>query len=116
MAKTTTVMLREPLIGHGGPVREVVLKAPNLVQYAAIGNPVTLAPSAEGRPVVIENDAAIAAYIEACVVEPKDKLLLGQVQLADAMDIREAVLDFFVEARRARSTPSSPTSSSETSA
>lgn len=115
MPKTVTITLREPIVGHRGTITEIVLRAPNLTQYAAIGEPVTAVPGESGKLVYIENDQAIAGYMEACMVEPKDKLLLDQVQLADAMNIRDAVVDFFVEARRESRSPTSPTSSSSTS-
>jgi hypothetical protein len=115
MAKTVTVRLREPIVGHQGAVTEIVLRPPNLVEYARIGDPVSVVPDGGGGGIVVDNDAAIAAYVEACTVEPRDKLLLAQVSLADAMDVKDAILGFFAAARLARTSPNSPTSSSSTS-
>lgn len=115
MAKTVTVTLREPIVGHAGAITEVVLRPPGLTEYARIGEPWSVVPSANGEGVVVENDAAIAAYLECCFVEPKDPLLLGQVQLADAMRIKTELLNFFGAARQASMSPTSPTSSSSIS-
>lgn len=109
MAKIVTIVLSEPIVGHRGVITEIVLKPPNLAQYMAIGEPVSVVPGPQGEGVVVDNDAAIAAYAEACMVEPKDKLLLDQVQLADAMEVKEAIIGFFLAARRARtSNPPAP--------
>lgn len=114
--RSVTIQLSEPVVGHQGPITEVVLRPPSLPQYLAIGEPWSVVPAPDGREgAVVENDAAIAAYGEACVAEPRDKLLLGQIGLADAMAIKDAILDFFVAARQARRSPTSPTSSSSTS-
>lgn len=110
MPKTTTVPLRTPIAGHGGPISQVVVKAPTLPQYMAIGEPFSAVPAPDGKTVVVENDAAIAAYAEVCIAEPQDRLLLAQVELVDAMAIKDAILDFFVEARQASRSPTSPTS------
>jgi hypothetical protein len=45
------------------------------------------------------------------VVSPGDVLLLGQLSLADAMLVKEAVLGFFTAARTKNSTTSSNSSS-----
>src|SRR5258708_16187511 len=94
MARTVTIKLREPIVGHQGAITEIVLRPPGLLEYARLGDPVSVVPGPNGEALVVDNDAAIAAYIDACTVEPQDKLLLSQVQLADAIDVKEAVLGF----------------------
>lgn len=116
MPKTVTVALREPIVGHQGTISEIVLRGPTLPEYMRIGDLYSFFPAPDGKTMApVRNDAAFAAYAEACVVEPKDKLLLQQVQLADAMGVEDAIEGFFIEARRARQLPTSPTSSSSTS-
>jgi hypothetical protein len=110
MLKTVTIKLSEPIVGHEGPITEVELRSPNLMEYARIGEPATWVKAGEDRYLSIDNDHAVEAYVQACVVEPKDKLLLNQIGLADGMAIKDAILDFFGEARRARLSPTSPTS------
>lgn len=109
MAKTVTITLLEPIVGHDGAVREIVMRPPNLMEFARIGEPLTAMAGADGNAIVVDNDVAITAYLERCIVEPKDKLLLDQVQLADAFRIKEAFLDFFGEARQAAKSVTSPT-------
>jgi hypothetical protein len=116
MSKTKTIPLSKPLIGHDEPVREIKVRAPNLAEYGSIGEPFTWArPSDDAPAVYIENDAAISRYLDVCIVEPKDKNLLAQIELEDAMTLKEEILGFFLEARLARASRSSPTGSSSTS-
>ena len=96
MAKTVTVELSEPLIGHKGPIQVIVLREPKAAEYWEYGEPTRLAYT-NGFGVKIENDEAIKAYIEAVVTEPKDPLLLGQLNLKDARAVKKALLGFFTE-------------------
>lgn len=109
---TKTILLSEPITGHHEVIREVVVRPPTLPEYGRIGEPYTWIRGADGQAVYVEQDGAISAYIEACIVEPKDKLLVEQIELRDAFAIKEAVLDFFHEARQAKTSPISPTISS----
>ena len=113
-AAVTADFPREPISGHREMVTELVLRPPSGPEYMRIGEPCEVMPDPKGKPVVVDNDAAIAAYFEVCVVEPKDKLLLDQLGLADAMDVKDEIIGFFGAARRARRSPPSPTSSSST--
>jgi hypothetical protein len=114
MAKTQTIKLSQPIVGHGSPITEVTVREPTAGQYWANGEPITWSSSKEGVYFRVENDAAIKAYVELCVVEPKDPLLLGQMTLADAMAVKDAVLGFFIQARAPSSTGFSNSSSSTT--
>jgi hypothetical protein len=111
-AKTITLTLAEPIVGHEGIIKAIVLRPPNLLEYARFGEPSSVVRGADGSGIVVDNDTAIAAYVEVCTVEPKETTLLEQVGLADAMSVKKAILDFFAAARQARLSPTSPTSSS----
>ena len=113
MAKTATVSLSEPVVGHGEPIREVKLREPTAGEFIATGEVLTRAYNADGSSFLVENNAAIAAYLESSIVEPKSAdLLLGQASLVDGMRLKEAVLGFFGDARSVLQSKSAPTSSS----
>lgn len=102
MAKTVTVKLSEPLVTHAGALSAVVLREPTASEYWENGEPTRWAYNPEGIGFRVENDMAIKAYIESCLIEPADKLLLGQIKsLKDGMAIKKAVLDFFQAAQTA---------------
>lgn len=101
MSKNVTITLVEPIVGHT-TIKEIVLRPPGLLEYAAIGDPAAMMRADNDVLQIVENDAAIARYVDCCIVEPADKLLLEQVGLEDAMAIKEAILDFFVKARTSR--------------
>jgi hypothetical protein len=48
-----------------------------------------------------DKDDVIEAYIRRLLIEPKDTGLLAQCGLADTLQLREAVFDFFKVARLA---------------
>lgn len=101
--KTVTIPLAAPIVGHNGPIAQVVVKEPTGRDYFTLGEPSVWARNADGTSYVVENTEVLEKYIERCIAEPTDPLLLSQLGLADAMKIREAVLDFFGAARQASS-------------
>lgn len=114
MPVTKTIPLTVPIVGHE-TIREVVIRSPGLVLYGQIGDPVSVIRGEGEQVQVVENDAAISRYLDACIIEPKDKLLFDQIELQDAMTIKETLLDFFVTARLAKMSQTSQTPSSSTS-
>jgi hypothetical protein len=110
---TKAIPLTTPITGHNGPISKVVVKEPTGRDYFALGEPSVWARNPDGTSYVVENTEVLEKYIERCIVEPNDPLILSQLGLADAMRVREAVLDFFGAARRA-SSPVDSTSSSST--
>lgn len=111
MARTVAVDLIEPIATHHGPAARVVLREPNGRQYADLGDPSVYARNPDGTAYVVENPAVIAQYLEGCIVEPEPLLTLPQLGLADAMRVKDALLDFFAAARQAGS-KAAPSSSS----
>jgi len=110
MAKTVTVKLTERLIAHEREIAEITVKAPGLTLYQQHGDPFEWVPGADDKPVYVEDNQAIEAYMKACIVPPEDNpLLLNQVGLADSMALKDAVLGFFFEAKRALASRRSPT-------
>lgn len=126
MPKTVTIKLREPLVGHGGQVTELIVKEPKGRDFLELGEPHSYARAGkDGLVVHTENDAAVQGYFERCVGTakgPKDLpladpiLILDQLCLADAIAVKEAILSFFMDARLAFSAAPSNSSSSSAGA
>ncbi len=106
MSKTVTITLQEPISGHNGPVREVVIRPPLAADYFEFGDPQVAARAPDGSFFVVEDDAALRGYIERCVVSP-DALLIRQLSLVDAIAVKKAVMGFFQSALAASPTPQS---------
>lgn len=109
--KHVTIELSEPIIGHSDPIRRVVLQEPRARDYFALGEPSVYARNPDGTVYAVENAEVIDRYIERCIVEPKESILLDQMSLGDAMRVKDAVLGFFSDARK-KTLPSSSMSSS----
>ena len=117
MSKTVRVPLSEPLIGHHGPIREVVLREPTYDEYVSCGGePYSIGQSADGVLFEVEKPEVIWAYAEACILAPADKLLLGAASWRDAREVRKAILGFFrAPVAVSEPLPTSPTTSSSSS-
>jgi phage FluMu protein gp41 len=94
-----TVTLVKPLTGHNKQHAEVTLREPTAGDYLALGEPRSVVKAPDGSLIFADNDAVIANYVRRCIVAPIPDLVIGQACLADMMKIREAVLDFFAEAK-----------------
>lgn len=101
MAKTKTVVLSEPIEGHDDArFSRLVFREPTYRELMALGEPTARAYDVgHGMAYSADKDEVIRQYAEKLLVEPADALLLNQLGLADALRVKEAVLDFFSEAR-----------------
>ncbi|MEN3239017.1 hypothetical protein PUR29_36890 [Methylobacterium ajmalii] len=114
---TVTIPLTRPVDGHRGEIREVILREPTWGDVMPVGNPYTIHHSPEGVPIVVENPAIIEHYLERCVVEPMHYNLLTNCNLRDALRVRQALLDFFLNAEPGdAASNTSPGTSSSSSA
>ncbi len=112
MPKTVTVELKDPFDGHGGKVTKAVVREPFGREYAQFGDPFVYARTDAKVTVSAENDIAIKNYIEHCIVEPDPLLAMSLMSLRDMMAVKEAVLDFFLVARRELTVATANSSSS----
>lgn len=117
MSKPVRIPLIEPIDGHDGPIREIVLREPTYDEYISCGGePYTIGQSEEGALFSIEKPEVIWAYAQACIVTPKDTLLLSDADWRVAREVRKAVLGFFQAPGAGNATsPTSPTTSSSSS-
>ena len=101
-----TITLLEPIEGPGASkeqatvmITEIVLRAPKFNDVQALGEPSAFGRSEGGIMFTSEKDDVIHGYINRLLVEPKDTALLAQLNLADTLQLREAIFDFFKVAR-----------------
>jgi hypothetical protein len=116
MSKSVSVALRNPMVGHGGEITELIVKEPKGRDYMELGEPFSYSRTQEGLIVHVPNDAAIGEYFARCVSAPKGDsgLIAAQLSLVDAISVRRTILDFFTDAlSEASAAPSKPSSSSD---
>jgi hypothetical protein len=96
MRETIVIPLSKPLRAHGGEsIKRIVLREPTFDEYLSLGDPWTIAASNDGAPFAVENTAVIKQYIDLCILEPKDTLLLNQASARVARQVKEKLLAFF---------------------
>jgi hypothetical protein len=96
MGETVTISLKKPLKGPNGlEVAAVIIREPMFDDVIDLGDPYTIAMTASNVPFQVENSDVIRAYLERCIVEPKDPALLAQVNGRTAIDIKDKFLAFF---------------------
>ena len=81
-----------------GELTEVVIRPPVASEYWANGEPwqeMVMGKNAY----IVENPVTVQTYIDLLVVEPKSKAYRNNLELVDAMAVKDAVLGFFPEAR-----------------
>ena len=97
-----TISLSRRYEAHGTVFDAIEMRSPKLRDYFAIGDPVEAQPSGvEGGTIVVEHRDRIEAYRDRLVVKPSLAEILD-LDLEDAMRVKEAITGFFTEARRAR--------------
>ncbi len=97
MGKKVSIPLKEPIVGHDGPIHTLVLREPRVFEVLQNGDPYVVGSSPSGGQLVVENPEIIATYVKLCLEEPKDHLLLmsqGGVEMARAL--KEAIIGFFL--------------------
>jgi len=95
MLERITIKLAKPLVGHDGPIKQIVLREPTFDEYLQYGDPYVVAGASDGTPFGVENMDVIRKYISVCLVEPKDDALLSQASARVARQVKEKILSFF---------------------
>lgn len=96
-----TIKLTTPIEGGEGQITEIVLREPRYGDVMLLGEPAAYARSEGGLVYTAERDGIIRSYVERLLVKPNDPALLLQCSLADSLALKEAVFDFFGDARKA---------------
>ncbi len=112
MSAEKSIPLSRKYEAHGQVFDSVVLRAPKLRDHIAIGDPIEAhrGPDGNGR-FVVEYLDRIEAYLDRLAVPGKPgRECLDDLDLTDSIRLKEAVIDFFTEARErlAKPTNSSP--------
>jgi hypothetical protein len=114
VAKSKSIPLTEPLVGHNGPISEVVFREPTFADLMDLGDPVDIVRTSDGHFVRTVNWPAVGEYCTRCA-DNGAGILLSNLNLKDSLAASEAVLSFFTEARTTNSsTANSPASSPST--
>jgi hypothetical protein len=113
MAKTIKVDLPDPVETHSGIVSVAEFREPASRDFFTLGEPLQIVDQGGGGGFLVEKDEVILAYMERCVQQPFDPIVLGSMSLANAMVCRERFLSFFAQAR-AKMLSTLATSSSST--
>lgn len=101
------VELSEPIKGHKGAIAFIELREPRYRDYMDLGLPVTWVSMGDGG-YEQETPQLVDAWIERLAdIDPN---FLELLPLVDAMALRDAVMDFFREARRTLATGRKTTS------
>lgn len=102
MSGEKTVTLSQGYEAHGRTFRSLTFREPKMVDYEAIGEIAEYQPAPNGGMMIIHHDDRVWQY--------RDRLLkrgeglpgaedLGELTLADAIAVKEAISGFFTEAR-----------------
>ena len=118
MASAVPIELFERIVWFDAEVRHLTLKPPTGHHAARFGEPRFLIRMTEGSTYWVEKDEVIAQYLNELLsingTDPVDggaNAMLRQMSLADFVQVREALLNFFTAAREmifARSVARSP--------
>jgi hypothetical protein len=96
MGETITITLKKPIKGPNNlEVKAVIIREPMFDDVIELGDPYMIAVTASKVPFQVENSEVIRAYLERCIVEPKDPALLAQVNGRTAIEIKDRFLNFF---------------------
>jgi hypothetical protein len=121
MASAVPIELFEPIVWFENQVKRVTLKPPTGFHAAQFGEPRFLIRMVDGSTYWVEKDEVIASYLNVLLslngTDPVDggaNAMLRLMSLADFLQVREALLNFFSAAREMifeRSVARSPSAS-----
>ena len=101
-----TIKLSRRYEAHGKVFDAVGLRDPKYRDFIDIGDPIEQQPLPTGSgSMIVKHFDRIDAYVGRLLQEPMSTADIVDLDLADALAMEEAVLDFFVEARRSRAKP-----------
>jgi hypothetical protein len=110
---SVTVKLTKPIAGHSGLIKEITLREPRYREIMKFGEPFQRGFTRDGSVAYyVENIDVIRSYIEVLIQAPADALLLEQLETADTLRLKDAVLGFFTTAMSKQSEDTSTSSSS----
>lgn len=102
MAGEKTVRLSRCYEAHGRTFDAITLRAPVMADFEAIGEIAETQPAPGGGSMIISHDDRIWKYRDRLMKTGADlpsSTDIDQLDLVDAMAVKEAVTDFFAQAR-----------------
>ena len=103
--ETVRIKLSRPITVPGDAaaieVSEIVLREPMYSDIMALGEPSLFARDGSGMIYTAEKDDVVKSYVERLLIEPKNPVHLSQLCARDTFKVRDAVHDFFNDARSA---------------
>ncbi|MCA0275870.1 MAG: hypothetical protein LCH86_07700 [Proteobacteria bacterium] len=108
-----TVKLTRSYTVHGKSFDCVVLREPKMKDLLALGEPWEAVSGVDGSRVPIEYLDRIEGYIDRLAIEPTADHLT-ELGLADALAVKAALGDFFIEARRPSTSSTASSSPGDT--
>lgn len=101
-----TIKMSRRYEAHGKIFDAVALRDPKYRDLIDIGDPVEQQPLPGGDgSMIVKHSDRIDAYVARLLQEPLSTADIIDLDLADALALEGAILDFFAEARRSRATP-----------
>lgn len=98
MAKTVTIKLFEPIKWFDKAVTTLDLKEPTGRMFAELGEPRIWVRSKDGSGYWVEQTSVLSAYVEKSIGHEGGADLLREMSLVDVMQVKEALMGFFIEA------------------
>jgi hypothetical protein len=111
MAETRTIKLVTPISWHGATLTLLTLKEPRGRDYIDLGEPRLMVRMSDGSSYFVEQTHIVKAYLDRCIDHEAGDFLLSLLSLADAQNLKAALLDFFSPAAGTHGASPSPTSS-----
>lgn len=99
---TRVVPLVAAIATHSGPMTEMRLRKPTYKEIMQHGDPSQVIVLTNGSALPMEDMPTIELYIEK--LSGVDRVLLAQLDYADGLALKDAVLDFFRRASASKST------------
>ena len=92
------VDLSKKYTAHGKTFDAVKFRQPKLPEFIRIGDIREVQPNGQGGGMMVEYGEALGEYITLLCTEPGEECLTD-IDLCDQMKIKDAISDFFTEAR-----------------
>lgn len=95
------ITLVEPFTWHDKRLTEVSIREPRGSDYVALGEPRILVRNSDGAAYWVEQTAVISGYLDRLIDADGGSAVLREMALADAIQIKDALLGFFIDADQA---------------
>lgn len=106
------IQLATPITLFGKTLDRLELREPKGGEYIAIGEPRVLVYTPSGSGYWVEQPGVLQKYVEKCILHELGEDIIHLLSLDDAMELKESIVGFFVDAAARRAARKSTVSSS----